>query len=242
MSQAVKPVFLPKSMVHWILVAVLTVLVAIAALPNYLQGQWPWNADLQIPQIGQLRTLLEEPIVLPGWDMSYHQVVEISGKRWNFAEYQASNAVTSVPADTTIGLLLRAPVAHDQQPTVEWVDVRGSQGWKVSDLHRVSFAAQDNMGQPMQVTTRYFRGLNEMSTFAVMQWYAWAGGGHFAPGRWFWADQKYQWQQRERMPWVAVSLLLPIEPVGNIRPHTEAAVGIAQAVQDALMASTLQVD
>ncbi|MEM9816236.1 MAG: cyanoexosortase B system-associated protein, partial [Cyanobacteria bacterium P01_D01_bin.6] len=63
-------------------------------------------------------------------------------------------------------------------------------------------------------------------------------GGHFAPGKWFWADQAQQWQQRQRLPWVAVSILLPIEPVGDIRAHREAIIEVAQAVQQGLISST----
>ncbi|NER84831.1 MAG: hypothetical protein F6K42_36005 [Leptolyngbya sp. SIO1D8] len=47
-----------------------------------------------------------------------------------------------------------------------------------------------------------------------------------------------QWSQRERMPWVAVSILLPIEPVGDIRPYSEAMAAIGQTVQTSLMQST----
>jgi hypothetical protein len=83
------------------------------------------------------------------------------------------------------------------------------------------------------------RGIDARNTFAVMQWYAWPDGGHFAPGKWFWADQAQQWQQRQRLPWVAVSILLPIEPVGDIRSHTAAVTEIAQAVQQGLLVQHL---
>jgi cyanoexosortase B-associated protein len=71
-----------------------------------------------------------------------------------------------------------------------------------------------------------------------MQWYAWPTGGHYAPGKWFWADQGRQWRQRERMPWVALNLLFPIEPLGDIRTHADEATAIAQAIQTSLLAST----
>ena len=37
------------------------------------------------------------------------------------------------------------------------------------------------------------------------------------------------------MPWVAVSVLLPIEPVGDIRVHTEQMTEIAETVQQSLL-------
>jgi cyanoexosortase B-associated protein len=130
-------------------------------------------------------------------------------------------------------------MAADQQPEVEWVDLRGAQSWQVSDRHTVRFTTSaSELGSPGSVTTRYFRGVADRNTFAVMQWYAWPQGGHFAPGKWFWADQAQQWGQQQRLPWVAVSVLFPIEPVGNIRPHTETVTAIAQAVQQGLLTST----
>jgi len=238
MSEAVEPIAKTKSAVQWVLIIALTMLVAIAALPNYISGQWPWSADLQVPQLKELRALTDTPLALDGWNLTAHQTVKIGGSSWSLAEYQASDDPPG--SDVSFALLLRPQNAHDKQPEVEWVDIQGSQRWRVNDLHTVRLTISDEAGQPLPVSTRYFRGLNENGTLAVMQWYAWPSGGHFAPGKWFWADQAQQWQQRERMPWVAVSLLLPIEPVGDIRPHTDTMVAIAQAVQKSLLSSALE--
>jgi cyanoexosortase B-associated protein len=213
------------------LVVLLSGLVAIAALPHYLSGQWPWSTAMPVPQLNELRALTTTPLTLENWVSTAHQEVTIGGGRWNLAEYldQAAN-------DSTAGfaVLLRPQTDPKRQPEVEWVDLRGSQGWRVSDQHTVQFAVTDKQGPSVPVSARFFRGLGESSTLAVMQWYAWPTGGHFAPGRWFWVDQWQQLRRRERMPWVAVSIVLPIEPVGNIRPHTAELVAIAQAVQSQL--------
>lgn len=237
MSQGVKSISRSKSVTQWILIAALAVLIAIAAIPNYLQGEWSGSINLKIPQIGQLRSLTETPLDLPGWSVIYHEELQISRKGWSHIEYQ-SNASEADGTSSSISLLLRAPNAHDQQPEVEWVDIQGAGGWQVSDVHRVQFSVEAN-GQTIPVTARYSRGIDANSTFAIMQWYAWPTSGHFAPGRWFWADQKQQWQQRERMPWVAVTLLLPIEPVGDIRTHTERMTDIAQTIQQSLLSTVL---
>lgn len=241
MSDAVKPLPKTKPLVQWGLVIVLAIWVAIAALPNYFSGQWPWSATLPVPTMGELRALMTTPLNLSGWEVVAHQEVQLGGNKWSLAEYQAPGT-TDAPGAITPGnnfaVLLRPQTAADKQPEVEWVDLQGTQRWQVNDLHTVRFALAGGNGSET-VTARYLRGIDRTSTFAVMQWYAWPQGGHFAPGRWFWADQARQWQHRERLPWVAVSILLPIEPVGNIRNHTETMAAIAQAVQTSLRAAAL---
>ena len=238
MTEAVKPSIQSKSLIQWVVVAVLAGLVAIAALPNYLTGQWPWSANMPVPQLQEIRELYQTPLLLDGWDIALHETVKIGGSEWALSEYRTASS-DGVEAKS-FGLLLKPQKSADKQPEVEWVDLQGAQGWRVNDLHTVRLSAAAATGKPIEVSTRYFRGLNENSTLAVMQWYAWPTGGHFAPGRWFWADQARQWQQRERMPWVAICLLLPIEPVGDIRPHTDEMVAIAQAVQTSLLEVGLQ--
>ncbi|MGF1457720.1 MAG: cyanoexosortase B system-associated protein [Leptolyngbyaceae cyanobacterium] len=239
MSQATKPMPKQWSIIQGGLVVMLAAVIAIAMLPSYFSGQWPWSADLPLPHLSQMRDLIETPLELSGWESTYHQEVTIGRKSWTVTEYRRLESGADQPE--TFALLLRPQLAVDQQPEVEWVDLRGAQGWQVSDRHTVQFEAiTDGASAPLEVKTRYQRGIDERNTLAVMQWYAWPQGGHFAPGRWFWADQAQQWQQREHMPWVGVSVLLQIEPVGNIRPHTDTVVEIAKAVQQSLLASTFR--
>ncbi len=227
-----------RSWVQWGLIAVLAALVAIAALPSYFSGQWPWSSELPVPHIQELRTLLEEPLAVPGWEATFHEEVPIGGDRWTLAEYRRVGG--SDASGDTFGLLLRPQRSGDQQPEVEWVDLRGAQSWQVDDRQTVRWNLDpvDTPNSPLTVTTQYLRGIDSRNTFAVMQWYAWPSGGHFAPGKWFWADQAQQWQERQRLPWVAVSILLPIEPVGDIRTHTATVTAIAQAVQQGLLTTT----
>lgn len=230
----------PRSMVQWGLIVVLAALVAIAALPSYFSGQWPGSSDLPVPHIAQLRELLTEPLAVPGWESTFHQEVNIGRNRWTLAEYRRTGT-DGEPADS-FGLLLRPQQAGDQQPEVEWVDLRGAQSWQVDDRHTVRWQVDSPADAPVEVTTRYLRGIDERNTFAVMQWYAWPSGGHFAPGKWFWADQAQQWQQKQRLPWTAVSVLLPIDPVGDIRTHTATVTEIAQSVQQGLLSSTFEAE
>jgi len=230
-----------RSLVQWGLIAVLAALVAIAALPSYFSGQWPWSHELPVPHIEELRTLIEEPLTVPGWEYTFHQEVSIGRERWTLAEYRRVGEPEEL--GDTFGLLLRPQRSGDQQPEVEWVDLQGAQSWQVDNRHKVRWLVEPGAGaDALSVTTQYLRGIDARNTFAVMQWYAWPSGGHFAPGKWFWADQAQQWQQRQRLPWVAVSVLLPIEPVGDIRRHTAAVTEIAQAVQQGLLTTTFSSD
>jgi cyanoexosortase B-associated protein len=228
-----------KSKRGWksILVALLATLVAIAALPSYFSGSWPWSEPLEAPQLNQIKDISETSLSLPGWQVNVQQEVNISGNDWSLAEYEnlGSAATPSAEQLPRLVVLLRAQTWHTNQPEVEWVDLRGSQGWQVDHQSNLRFSVPGQGDQPVQVTTQYFRAVNEQSTFAVMQWYAWPQGGHPAPSHWFWADQRRQWQHQQRKPWIAVSLLLPIEPVGDIRPYQEAAIATAQAIQTALI-------
>lgn len=233
MSGAVKSVPLKGRFVQIGLVILLAALLAIAALPNYFSGQWPWSSPLKAPAVGQLQTLLERPLALSEWQDSLHQQTKIGGNRWSITEYRHGSD-QPMGKVANFAVLLRPQPWHTNQPQVEWVDLVGNRRWQVNDLQTLQFTVADGQQHPTPVTARYFRALDGQSTFAVMQWYAWPTGGHPAPGRWFWADQLRQWTSRERMPWVAVSLLIPIEPVGDIGPYSEAAAEIGQSIQASL--------
>lgn len=239
LGAAVKPLLQRGRFVQVGLIVMLAALLTVAALPNYISGQWPWSSPLKAPTVEQLQALLEEPLVLPGWEEALHQQTRIGGNRWSVAEYRpdADNTTDKV---TNFAVLLRPQPWHTNQPQVEWVDLVGNRRWQVNDLQTLRFTVVDDQQTSIPITARYFRALDNQSTFAVMQWYAWSTGGHPAPGRWFWADQLRQWTSRERMPWVAVSLLIPIEPVGNIRPYSEEAMGIGQLIQTSLRQAVFQ--
>jgi cyanoexosortase B-associated protein len=73
----------------------------------------------------------------------------------------------------------------------------------------------------------------------VLQWYAWSKGGHPAPSHWFWADQWTQLRDRQRLSWVAVSLQMPIKPLGEIASAQSELEALGKLVQSTLT-STFQ--
>lgn len=221
-----------RRLVQILVVVFLTALLAIAALPDYFSGTWPWSAPLQVPQIEQLRQLKDQPLPLSDWETLNHTVINLSGEDWSLTEY-----IPTQPTDPDVpglALLLRPQTWHTNQPEVEWVDIAGSQTWRMEHRRILRFSVPSSGGDNITVTAQYFRARNEQSTFAVMQWYGWPEGGHPSPGRWFWLDQRQQWQHRARQPWVAVSLMMPIEPVGDVLPYQPLMLQLGQQVQQAL--------
>lgn len=229
-----------------ILLVVLVILIGLGAVPGYLKGSWRWQKPLQVVNLKQVRNLQQTGISLPGWQTLNQQPLEIGGHKWSF------QAIQRDPQNQAI-LLLRPQRDDKDMPQVEWVDLRGFRWWKAEQprqwqrdgFRRSQFTvpATTPGEQPLQVEAQYFRSwIQDRSfsgTFAVLQWYAWPTGGNPEPSRWFFADQIAQWQGR-RLPWVAVSIMIPIEPLGEIEPAWPAAESLGQTVQAALIAEALK--
>lgn len=223
----------PQRGMKAILVVALAAIAAIGLAPHWAAGQWPWSQALEVPGIERLQTLSETNLSLQNWEVSGSGVVPINGQDWGLSEY--NRPVSDDQSDdqshavNRLALLLLPQSWHDRQPTVEWVDLRGAQNWQVADSTVLRFTTETGT-----VRARYFRARTDQQTFAVMQWYAWPGGGDFAPGRWFWVDQLSQWRSGQRNPWVAVCLLLPIRSLDDVSAYQEIAIDLGQAIQNAL--------
>ncbi len=103
-----------------------------------------------------------------------------------------------------------------------------------SDSQRDLKFTIDNNSQTADVTARFFRAWNDKQTIAVVQWYARPDGGNFNPSSWFWADQIAQLKDR-RVPWIAVCLKIPIEPLGDLNKVEAEIKAISTQVQESLM-------
>jgi cyanoexosortase B-associated protein len=221
------------------LFAFLIAIAAIGAVPTYLKGRWLWSDyPLQVDNIDQLRQLRETGIELPGWETVDSYPLQMGGHKWMFQRIQAKNQ------DQTAYLLLRPQVDVKDQPQVEWTDVDGWQQWKETDSHQ---SLQFDLAS-QSVYARYYRAwkkpgetrekqgetLTVAHTFAIAQWYAFTnGGGHASPSHWFWRDRMAQ-LQGDRVGWVAVSVMLPMEPLDDIDNYTDRVKNLATTVQTAL--------
>lgn len=213
-----------------VLLLLLIVLVSIGAVPGYLSGKWRWAEPPKIATLSELNNLRNNGITLPGWKTIDRRISKIGEHKW---------LVQAIEADQSKAILLFFPQKGPRdQPEVEWSDISGYQRWKTDSFKQVEFAAPQ---AAVSVTARFFRGWTNEQNYAVLQWYASSKGGHPAPSHWFFADRIAQWQNR-RVPWVAVSVLVPIEPLDEVEKHWPKVKSLAESIQATLMAGPLRSD
>lgn len=224
----------PRSIAsRWVKIALVVVLAALATVaigPAYLSGQWPWVNPPQVAQIDQLRTLQDQGLALPGWQLTAVGPIPVNRQTWTMADYRADSTAAAAPGQQ-FALLLRPQPWHSNQPQLEWLDLAGSQSWQIESRQRLKVAAPSGAG-PVQA--RFFRAWGNRQSFAVVQWYAIPSGGHPSPSHWFWANQWSQLTQRQITPWVAVSLLIPMPPLAAIADYQPLALALTELVQQQL--------
>jgi len=211
-------------------------------IPGYLGQPWPWQQVPKISQIAQLNALQKTGLELPGWQLLEQKVVEIGGHKWSAQAIIPSSVPASALPDlspansrSAVWLLLRPQTWDKDMPQIDWMDINGMRQWTTDQQQQLEFAAGET-----QIEAQFLRGWTERRTQAVLQWYARVEGGHPAPSHWFWADQWSQLRHRQRQPWVAVSLQIPIEPLGEIDAVRAEAASLGKLVQLALMADVFE--
>jgi cyanoexosortase B-associated protein len=219
-----------------VLLLLLVLLISIGAVPGYLSGHWRWTEPPRVVTLSKLRSLRETGLPLPGWQIAQRETPQIGEHKWLSQEMTRANQKAT--------LLMSGQKGPREQPEVEWNDINGFQRWKTDSSKQVEFALSSSYPQKVtptstQVTAHFFRGWTTKQTYAVLQWYATSQGGHPAPSHWFFADRAAQWQNR-RVPWVAVSVLVPIDPLDDIQKHWAEVESLAQTVQSTLMADVLK--
>lgn len=251
MSSTLSRPWFKSSTLKLLVIGLLSVLIVVSALPRYV-SDWPWAAPLKVPNQSALQAMRDEGLSLPGWQTEDQVRTDISNNSWSIQELSAvePDAVSALTdakleADRSLFLLLRPQVWEADHPEVEWVDIKGSQRWQTDSQRRLSVQvpvepaantdqSEQNSSETVRIYPDYFRAWNQGQTFAVLQWYAWPGGGTASASSWFWGDQKAQWTQRQRLPWVAVHVWLPVEPLSQIDVYEEFAAEIAGQVQSRL--------
>ncbi|MGB3199868.1 MAG: cyanoexosortase B system-associated protein [Nodosilinea sp.] len=217
----------PGRWVNLALVVVLSALAGMAILPAYLKGEWPWTTTPQVAQLDQLRALQTDGLALPGWQLTTAKAVAINRQTWTLAEYRAASPAAKAAPVQQFAVLLHPQPWHSNQPQLEWIDLAGAQNWRVESRRRLRVGP---------VKARFFRAWGDRQSFAVVQWYALPGGGHPSPSHWFWADQWSQLTRHASTPWVAVSVLVPMEPLGAIADYTPLAIDLTELIQQQVTA------
>ena len=244
-----------SSLIRILLLLLLLLLLGGANIPSYLQGIKPWKEPPPVQGLRSLQELQGNGIQVPGWETVNQVTIEPGGRKWLLHELRKDNQVAL--------LLLRAQRGSTEQPQVEWMDINGYWRWKSDSEIRTKFTVEIPAADPRflqetgdlkgnlkpetgdlkpelaLVEARYFRGVTRQQTYAIMQWYAFPDGGHPKASRWFWRDRLYQLSGK-REPWVAVCIIMPIEPLGDIEQSRPLIESLAKTVQATLMAEAFK--
>jgi cyanoexosortase B-associated protein len=218
-------------------------LLTVGAVPGYLSGRWQWKQPPSVANIKELREIRSRGISLPGWQTTDQAEQVIGQHKWSIQVLKQESSKKQIL------LLLLPQNGPRNQPEVEWADVSGWGklrwgNWEVAQSRSTQFTVNQsgNSGKDnkTQIDAQFFRASTEQQTFAVLQWYAVPNGGYTSPITWFVADQLAQ-LRKSRIPWVAVSILIPMEPLGDVETTWPLAQSIGETVQSILMAGPLKI-
>lgn len=232
--------FKEKQLSHLAALVLLLLLLIVGGVPGYLTGNWQWQKPPAIPNLSELKQIRKTGLTLPEWQSVEQAEQQIGEHKWSL------QLIKQVSSPTQVILLLLPQNGPMDQPEVEWTDISGWGksrwgGWDIAQERGAEFTVNSpKLGSNTQikVEANFFRVSTQQQTFAVLQWYAWPNNGNPLPWRWFLADQLAQWQ-KHRAPWVAVSILIPMEPLGEVETTWTLAKSIGEKVQTTLMAEFL---
>jgi cyanoexosortase B-associated protein len=215
-----------------VLLLVLMVVFLWGTAPGYFAGgKWRWAAPPNLPNMAQLRSIKAKGLSIPGWQTQSGQVSPMSAQ-W-YIQTVAQGAQPNSPQAT---ILMLPQTGSKHQPQVEWTDVAGFERWQSDSYQTLQLESGSPDGAKQAFTTRFFRAWTRAKTYAVVQWYAQPQGGSPSATQWYLADRIAQLSQ-QRIPWVAVSILVPMEPLGDLNQYRDTASQIAQATQTGLSAN-----
>ncbi|MEG3438484.1 cyanoexosortase B system-associated protein [Pannus brasiliensis CCIBt3594] len=212
---------------NYVLVAILLLSVAIGAIARDLaRGNFAWIDAPRIGNIQKMNVLKESGIEIAGRTTIDRRQVNIGEGTW-------SAQLVEGPDAKRVTVLLKPQDYYKKQPEVEWSDINSIARWKTEPANDLTFSTPSGG----TVTARFFRAW-QSNTFAVVQWYAWLGGGHHDTAVWFWLDQQARLQNR-RVPWIAVSLHIPLDPTRSVETMRPTARDLARQVQEQLETTVL---
>jgi len=219
-----------------VLVVFLLIILVVGTVPGYITGKWSWINTAKITNLKDLKQIREDGLTISGLPKISHQINIIAEHKWLRQEVKNDNQ--------SVFLFLLTQNGPKDQPQVEWMDINGLFRWKTDSHQRIKFTLEKTPNESgttnsrkqslSNIEAKFFRSWTNLETYAVMQWYAWPGGGSPEPGDWFWADRSAMLFGK-RLPWVAVTILLPVEPLADIDPYLPQIISIGQKIQASLM-------
>lgn len=225
------PIMSPKRRLPWVrfvLLFSLIVMMAGMALPSYFQGQWKWEEAPSVAAYENLLAMRKTGIELPQWQSIGQQEIRLDNAKWSFQILKNDSEQEMILKLLPQGVERAKPYTMWSRPYVEWSGIDGVEKWKKGKIRTLTVKTE---AQSL-VKARFFQAWNRQ-TFAVMQWYAWPGGGRSHPSDWFWRDQLAQ-IKGQRMPWICVSIQLLIDPLSSLDDQETLAESIVEQVQTAL--------
>lgn len=208
------------------LLLILVLLISIGNLSSYLSGKWSWTDIPKINNINQIKNLQKTGLTIPGWKTVAKEPIDIGAHTW------LSQTITK-DSNEPIMLLFLPQNYYLKKPEVEWVDINGTERWRTDSSQKLNFTVTRG-GKIIEVKAHIFRAWNLRQTYAVVQWYALPNGGDYSPLKWFWLDRLAQ-LKRDRVPWIAVCIKIPIEPLGDLEVAKPIAKSLAKTVESALL-------
>ncbi len=210
-----------------VLLIFLLIVLIVGAVPGYITGKWSWKNTAKITNIKALRKIKEDGLNIPEWEKISNQQILIADHKWLYQVVKKDN-ISAI-------LLVLTQNGPKDQPAVEWMDINGFNRWKTDSYEQVEFTLESSVDESKTtINARFFRGWTNQQTYAVMQWYAWPGGGSPEPGDWFWSD-RLAMIYNSRLSWVAVNILVPIEPLGDIQPYLPEVKSLGKKIQASLI-------
>lgn len=224
-----------KQVTYIVALVLLLLLLAMGGVPGYFTGRWEWKQPPPVTTLKELKKIRKTGLTIPGWQTVQQTEQQVGEHKWSLQILKQASSETQA-----IVLLLPQNGPKDQ-PEVEWTEINGWGRlrwgkWDIAQNRSLEF--QVKQPQNSSVRARFFRVSTQQDTFAMLQWYAFRNGGDPSPLRWFMKDQLAQWQ-KHRIPWVAVSILIPMEPLGDVETTRSLAQSLGEAVQTTLMANSL---
>ncbi|MBD2438701.1 cyanoexosortase B system-associated protein [Nostoc sp. FACHB-110] len=229
-----------KQLSYIVVLVLLLLLLGLGGVPGYFTGRWQWKQPPPVTTLKELRKIRKTGLPIPGWQTVEQVEQQVGEHKWSLQVLKQATSPTQA-----IMLLLPQNGPKDQ-PEVEWTEINGWGKlrwgkWDVAQERTVEFQVKSqnsSLNAEIPIKARFFRASTQQDTFAVLQWYAFATGGDPSPLRWFVADQLAQ-LQKHRVPWVAVSVMLPMEPLGEVETTWPLAQSLGETVQTTLMAKHL---
>ncbi len=223
-----------RESVRAVLILLLLISIFVGAMPGYLSGgQWQWSKLPKVPHLTAVKSVLNSGLELPNWTTIKHQTARIGGKKWSVQLMGSQKADIELP----VMLMLLPQNYYLDKPGVEWMDLNGLERWKTDSFGQLNFTLAED-SHSIAVKARLFRAWNRQQTFAVVQWYGYPFGGGYSNWSWFWRDQIAQ-LHHSRVPWIAVSLKIPIKPLEDLDRVQPLAESLARQIQQHLFKSAV---